>query len=115
MSSFIGAIRSLYGRFERPISSLSLISGFIFDILTLKRVDMFWENFWIVGHLVIVGVFIALVHLKDSEVNDEKNPHKAQFWFVNILQFFFGGLLSTFLVFYFRSADIFVTWPFLFL
>jgi hypothetical protein len=94
---------------------LSLIAGFVFDALTLKRVDTLWENCWILGHLLIVAVFIALIHLKSSEVGDEKNPNKAHFWFVNILQFFFGGLLSTFLVFYFRSTDIFITWPFILL
>ncbi len=31
------------------------------------------------------------------------------------MQFFFGGILSTYLVFYFRSADIFSTWPFILL
>jgi len=113
--SFFNRTRSWYGRFERPISSLSLVAGFVFDALTLKRVDMLWENIWTLGHLIIVGVFIALIHLRSSEVGDEKNPSKAHFWFVNILQFFFGGLLSTFLVFYFRSADIFVTWPFILL
>jgi hypothetical protein len=113
--SFFEITRNWYGRFERPISSLSLIAGFVFDALTLKRVDTLWENVWIIAHLFIVGVFIALIHLKKNEVGDEKNPSKAHFWFVNILQFFFGGLLSTFLVFYFRSADIFVTWPFLLL
>jgi len=111
--SFFKTTRSWYGRFERPISSLSLIAGFAFDALTLKRVDMFWENFWVVAHLVIVGVFIALVHLKKIEKGDEKDPSKAHFWFINILQFFFGGLLSTFLVFYFRSTDFFTTWPFI--
>jgi len=113
--SFLETTRNWYGRFERPISSLSLVAGFVFDALTLKRVDTPWENCWIVGHLIIVGVFIALIHLKESEVGDEKNPNRAHFWFVNILQFFFGGLLSTFLVFYFRSADVFVTWPFILL
>ena len=87
--SFFKTTRNWYGRFEHPISSLSLIAGFVFDILTLKRVDTLWENFWIVAHLVIVGVFIALIHLKRNEVGDEKNPSKAHFWFVNILQFFF--------------------------
>jgi len=111
--SFIETTRNWYGRFERPISSLSLLAGFFFDAFTLKRVDTLWENCWIVGHLLIVAVFIALIHLKESEEGDEKDPSKAHFWFVNILQFFFGGLLSTFLVFYFHSADIFVTWPFL--
>jgi hypothetical protein len=60
-------------------------------------------------------VFIALIHLKKNEIGDEKNPSKAHFWFVNILQFMFGGLLSTFLVFYFRSTDFFSTWPFILL
>lgn len=109
----IEPIRNFYGRFERPISSLSLIAGFIFDIVTLKRVDTLWENLWILGHLLIVGIFIILIHAKESESGDEANPGKAHFWYVNILQFFFGGILSTYLVFYFRSADIWVTWPFI--
>jgi hypothetical protein len=110
---FIEHIRNFYGRFERPISSLSLVVGFVFDAVTLKRVDTIFENIWILGHLLIIGVFIALIHLRKSEKDDEKNPSKAHFWFVNILQFFFGGILSTFLVFYFRSTDIWVTWPFI--
>ncbi|HEV7423844.1 MAG TPA: hypothetical protein VGO21_01510, partial [Candidatus Paceibacterota bacterium] len=112
---FIEPIRNFYGRFERPISSLSLIAGFVFDAVTLKRVDTLWENSWIVVHLLIVGVFITLIHVKESEPGAEKNPQKAHFWYVNILQFFFGGILSTYLVFYFRSTDILTTWPFILL
>lgn len=111
--SFFQTTRDWYGRFERPVSSLSLIAGFVFDILTLKRVDTLWENLWILGHILIVGIFIILIHVNENEEGGEKNPGKIHFWYVNILQFFFGGLLSTYLVFYFRSADIFVTWPFL--
>lgn len=111
--SFIEKTRSWYGRFERPISSLSLILGFVFDALTLKRVDTLWENLWIFGHIIIIGIFIALIHIKENKEGDEGDPHKAHFWYVNILQFFFGGILSTFLVFYFRSTDIWNTWPFI--
>ncbi|MDD5721363.1 MAG: DUF2914 domain-containing protein [Candidatus Pacebacteria bacterium] len=110
---FLDPIRNFYGRFERPISSLSLVGGFVFDALTLHRVDTLWENLWVLGHLLIVGIFITLIHLQENERGAEKNPQKAHFWYVNILQFFFGGILSTYLVFYFRSADIFVTWPFI--
>jgi hypothetical protein len=110
---FIEPIRNFYGRFERPISSLSLISGFIFDAITLKRVDTLWENIWILGHLLIVGIFIILIHTQEKKEGDEANPGRKHFWYVNILQFFFGGILSTYLVFYFRSADIFTTWPFI--
>src|SRR5574343_112544 len=109
----IDPIRNFYGRFERPISSLSLILGFVFDAFTLRRVDTLFENIWILGHLIIIGIFIILIHIKEAEIDSEKDPQKAHFWYVNILQFFFGGTLSAYLVFYFRSSDIFTTWPFI--
>jgi hypothetical protein len=105
-----------YAKFERPISSLSLIGGFVFNAVFLKRVDLFWENFWIVIHLLIVGICIILVNREETEgadsIAESWNPAKLHFWLINIMQFMFGGLLSTFLVFYFRSAVLAVTWPF---
>lgn len=106
-------VRNWYGKFERPISSLSLIGGFVFDAVTLQRIDLFWDNFWVIAHLAIVGTCIVFINRIDLQLGDEKNPAKFHFWLVNILQFFFGGLLSTYLVFYFRSSDIFVEWPFI--
>ncbi|HUD04106.1 MAG TPA: DUF2914 domain-containing protein [Candidatus Paceibacterota bacterium] len=108
-------VRNWYARFERPISSLSLVGGFVFDALTLQRVDMPWENFWVVVHLVIVGTCIILINRQDVDIAEAKDPAQYHFWLVNILQFFFGGLLSTYLVFYFRSTDLLVSWPFIFL
>ena len=113
MNVVVKTMRNIYARFERPISSLSLIGGFVFDAVTLRRVDQFWENMWVIAHLVIVAVFMVLVNASHHKPGDEEDPEKAQFWYVNILQFFFGGLLSTYLVFYFRSADLTVSWLFL--
>jgi uncharacterized membrane protein len=110
--SHFARVRGWYKKFERPISSLSLIGGFVFDALTLKRVDMFWENFWIVAHLAIVAACILVLNIKENEGSAEADPEKLHFWLVNILQFFFGGLLSTYLVFYFRSGTIAASWPF---
>jgi len=106
-------LRTAFARFERPISSASLLGGFAFDALTLKRVDTFWENLWIVVHLAVVAICILLVNRTENHGADPKDPSKAHFWFINTLQFFFGGLLSTFLVFYFRSGSLRVSWPFL--
>jgi hypothetical protein len=106
-------VTTWYGKYERPISSLSLVGGFIFDALTLKRVDMFWENFWILGHLFIIAFCIILANSLQNDPGDEADPEKWHFWLVNILQFFFGGLISVFLVFYFRSADLSASWPFI--
>ena len=110
---FIVPVRNFYGRFERPISSFSLVLGFIFDAFTLKRVDALLENLFIFAYLLIIGIFITLIHLKENELGGEKNPSQAHFWYVNILQFAFGGIFSAFLILYFRSADILVAWPFI--
>lgn len=108
----IARARNWYARFERPISSISLVGGFMFDALALRRVDEFWENFWVIIHLLVVAVFIVLLDREENEGMNVKDPAQAHFWFVNILQFTFGGLLSTFLVFYFRSGTFWVSWPF---
>ena len=110
--------RSWYARFERPISSLSLLGGFIFDALTLRRVDVLWDNFWVVSHLAIVTVCAVWINLLDNTADEngtrpEADPHKLHFWLVNLMQFFFGGILSVYLVFYFRSGAIATSWPFL--
>src|SRR6201995_3082223 len=93
-SSVFTKARDWYGKFERPISSLSLIGGFVFDALTLKRVDLFLENFWVLAHLAIVGVCIVLVHAIEKNEGDEHNPSKLHFWLVNIQQSFYGGIWS---------------------
>ena len=108
----------MYGRLERPISSLSLIGGFVFDAITLRRVDVFWDNFWVGAHLAVLIVCAIWINLVESgtdakEKRLETDPHKVQFWLVNLMQFFTGGLLSVYLVFYFRSGTIWTSWPFL--
>jgi len=106
-------IKNWYGKYERLISSWSLICGFVFDAVTLKRVDLFWENFFVIAHIVLVGICIVLIHAIEREEGAEANPSKLHFWLVNVQQFFYGGIWSVFLVFYFRSGDITVSWPFL--
>jgi hypothetical protein len=105
-------IRNFYGRFERQVSSIFLILGFILDALTIKRADRVWENLWILGYIILIGVFIILLQKKETETIDGQIQTRSHFWYLVILQFCFGGVLSANLVLYFRSADIFVVWPF---
>ncbi len=110
MNWFISRAHSWYAKNERFIASLALLGGFVFNALALKRVDLFWENFWIIEHLSVVALCIFFVNFLE---NKGKATTKIHFWLIAIMQFTFGGLLSTFLVFYFRSTALAVTWPFL--
>jgi hypothetical protein len=105
-----------YSRFGLSVSSVSLVGGFVFDAVTLKRVDMFWENFWVVVHLAVVALCIVWINREvNSGPGQERAFTRLDSWLINILQFLFGGLLSTFMVFYFRSGTFWVSWPFIFL
>ncbi|HAO64973.1 TPA: hypothetical protein DCQ44_03265 [Candidatus Taylorbacteria bacterium] len=111
----IRTITAWYLRNERWISSLSLVGGFIFDIFALKRIDLFWENLWVGAHLGVAALGILLINLHENKKHklSPKFSRIIHFWLIITIQFAFGGLLSTFLVFYFRSGTLSASWPFL--
>ena len=113
--SFLAPVQAWYVKYERPASSVALIGGFVLDFLTLQRVDALWENSWIIFHLTVVATCIILLNRKKatSGTLDIQENTKSHFWYVTAMQFSFGGLLSAFLLFYFRSSSFFVSWPFL--
>ena len=113
----IKSVENWFIHFERPLSSFSVIAGFVFNALFLTRADLFWENFWIAIHILIAAVcivFINIGHARNErlEIDEKEDPNTLHFWLVSITQFMFGGLMSTFIVFYFRSGVLSVAWPF---
>ncbi len=96
---------------------MGLIYGFIFTSLTLTRVDMFLENFWIVLHLMIAAFgILALTFFENRAAKNnlpEEEKVKFHFYLTLVIQFAFGGLFSTFFVFYMRSASFIDSWPFI--
>lgn len=112
------AIVNWYERYERHISSIGLIGGFVFDALYLTRIDLFWENVWVLSHLIVAGLGILALNYyfqRSGDYLEEYRVYSIQFWLIFVIQFAFGGLLSTFLVFYFRSGTLSTSWPFLLL
>ncbi len=114
---------NLYQRFEKYISAIGLIYGFIFTSLTLTRIDAFWENFWIILHLIIAVLGIVALtflekrrHLKiENSAENKRQNISLHFYLILIVQFAFGGLFSTFFVFYMRSSSFYESWFFLFI
>jgi hypothetical protein len=101
----ISSLKHWYEENEKRISMGSLFTGFIVDALTLQRIDALRENLWMAGNIFVIAVAIILINR--SEKDDDG------FWLPNILQFSFGALLGSFFIFYFRSAAIVASWPFL--
>ena len=110
--SKIKELKEWYEARERRFSSLFLLSGFIFDSLTLQRIDSLGDNLWLGINLLVVALCIILIN-REENIGEEKSL--KHFWLFNILQFSFGALLGACFIFYFRSAALSVSWPFLLL
>lgn len=126
-------IREFYKRYENRISSLTLVFGFIFDSLTLRRVDILSDNIILIGYLLISGISIFVLNIAEHEdygfIKEAETQSSKKYKFpLNVvvyvlrkihllssvlIQFCFGGLFSAFLIFYSRSSSLEASWPFL--
>jgi hypothetical protein len=107
----LNKIQSWYTKHERRVSSFSLLGGFVFDAFTLNRVDALRDNLWVAINLIVVSICIVSLNRMEHSKGG-KSPTK-HFWLVTALQFSFGTLIGTFVIFYFRSAALAVSWPFI--
>jgi len=98
---------------EKRIASIALVAGFIFDNLTLRRVDLLIENIIFIGYLLITAACIMTINLIDAGKWQGKFFERLHPWLAIAMQFCFGNLFSAFFVFYFRSASLVASFPFL--
>jgi hypothetical protein len=110
---FPRSMQELIRWYERYISPLSLVAGFLADTLYLtRRVDLWQTNALLGGYLTIAALGITLI----NAVEMGKIRWK---WVVTIsplipvvVQFAFGGLFSGYLSLYGRSAGFAASWIF---
>lgn len=105
-------IKSNYERYERHISSATLVTGFIFDNLTLRRIDQLFDMLALSFYVVLSGFCILGLAVLERRREREYSHDDWHFWFLIALQFAFGGLFSAFFIFYTRSGSFAASWPF---
>ena len=105
-------IKFLFNKYERYLSSGALLFGFIFDNLTLQRVDFIFDNLIIISYLLLVGFCITFINLHQEGRLKGSFIEKFYEFLPFIMQFAFGGLFSAFVVFYSRSASLLSSGPF---
>ncbi len=127
-----------FRRYERHLSAIGLVLGFAVDNFTFGRVDHPGPHIIFLAYLAVAAISIALAHAlqaaqdrraaraarpdlraaaaRDSgPVLEPERPSRLRLWLPAITQFALGGLWSGFLVFYWRSAAVAASWPFLLL
>lgn len=91
----------------------SFVAGFIFDNLTLGRIDHLFGNLWLFGYLSLAGLSLFILYAAAADRVPERIRHTALEYTPFFVQFAFGGILSGVLVYYSRSGSWFTSWPFL--
>ncbi|MEQ1876622.1 MAG: DUF2914 domain-containing protein [Bdellovibrionia bacterium] len=99
--------RDLWKKYEKYFPAAFFLGGLVFDLLTTDRIDQWLTLVQQAAYLFIIGVLLIL------EVLETRGPLPMPGFFARIWKyrdeithFFFGSLLSVFMIFYFKSASI---------
>ena len=96
----------LYQRHEKYVPLAAFIIGFLYDSLTLTRIDSRLDNFILLGYTIAAGILIAVIGMVERGRIRHLWIINHLHWITGITHFFLGGLLSSYVVFYFRSAGV---------
>ncbi len=97
---------NFYNKNQRWLPASFFILGFLFDILTIDRIDSLLQSIQQAAYLLILAVLLFYT-LKEQKKIKPLPDKWMRYWKYHeiALQFFFGNLLSSFTLFYFKSAS----------
>jgi hypothetical protein len=98
-------IEKLYARHEKYAAIALFVLGFIWDSLTLRRVDSLLDNIILLGYLVLIGILIIFTLRRQRGRVPAPWVQRLEVHFPWAIQFCFGGLFSSYVVFYSKSAS----------
>lgn len=99
--------------YERYISPLSLVAGFLADnFYLLRRVDLLRSNLLLLTYLVVAALGVFFINLVETGRLRAKWAVATAPYVPIAVQFSFGGLFSGYLSLYSRSAAMPATWVF---
>lgn len=96
--------KRFYRRYEKYALLLAFAAGFAYDSLTLTRIDLLTDNLILLGYIVSAGALVSVIGMAER-------GRLGSAWLANrldliagLVHFLLGGLLSSYVVFYFKSA-----------
>lgn len=116
--SRLHALAQYYEKNEQKIAIWFFVGGFIFDLVTLDRIDS-WVTIGqqIVYLLVIWAALIQMFFEEAKPAADFEKMFVIKRWYYNyrtaLVHFFFGNLLNLYTIFFFKSSSLLVSFIFM--
>lgn len=99
------AFHAFIKKHEKYAPVLFFIGGFIFDSLTLGRIDRTYDLLVLCFHMTSLSITLYLYNLVDDGKWANTLIYRYQDYFPLAIQFFFGGLSSAYVIYFFRSVS----------
>lgn len=100
------AFRKFIKRYEKYAPISFFISGFIFDSITLGRIDKLFDLIILCFYMIFLSVTIYLYNLVDDGKWKNTIFERYAVYYPLAIQFFLGGLASAYVIFFSRSVSL---------
>jgi hypothetical protein len=94
-----------YRKYERYVPLLVFATGFIWDSITMTRVDSVLDQLILSSYAAAIGAMIVFTLRRQAGGRRPAWVCKLEPYFLWAMQFAFGGLFSSFVIFYFMSVS----------
>jgi hypothetical protein len=96
---------SIYQKYEKFLPVAVFAIGFLWDSITMTRVDSLIDNIILLFYLASLGVMIYQTVKRQCGMATSRWMQRLQPHFLWAMQFCYGGMFSSFVVFYFKSVS----------
>jgi len=100
------AVGSWITKRQKYAPVLFFICGFIFDTLTLGRIDRTYDLTILCFHMSALSLSLYLYNVADDGKWEGSFLENFQLYFPLAIQFFFGGLSSAYVIYFSRSVSL---------
>jgi hypothetical protein len=118
--TLVQRLRLYYEQHARTLDIAAFVGGFLFDIITLSRVDVWTGMVQQVTYLTLIAAVLLQMFAEEgrSPRDSSRLSRVKRFYFeyrTPIVHFFLGALLSLYTLFFFKSSSLLVSFAFLLL
>ncbi len=104
------ALRLRYAQSERTVAGAFFAAGFVFDILTVGRIDAWLTLAQQALYLAVIGFALTQMLLEEGQPPREGRWYR---WRSAVVHFLLGALLNLYTIFFFKSSSLLVSFSFL--
>lgn len=91
---------------KKYLPLIFFVGGFIFDTLTLNRIDRIYDLVVLCIHMTLSTLCIIIYNLADDGKWKNTWIHNYEVYLPLTIQFFFGGLSSAYVIYFSRSVSL---------